>query len=170
MSLTAFFLPEEVTTTSTTVEWTHPTYTTFEIPPLPPVYVVSCNESLLPEPPKGQGWNCTKPGRRAFGVWRTMVCFVKARLQENPPAPQSFVDCGKKVGCGIRPTGSSCGWLFRVPQLIRYLSSMTSGSTITPPSQTRFLFPRTWNLVDEGLDFPQTLLLSRRRPGMPSHV
>ncbi|CAK9053202.1 unnamed protein product [Durusdinium trenchii] len=62
MSLTAFFLPEEVTTTSTTVEWTHPTYTTFEIPPLPPVYVVSCNESLLPEPPKGQGWNCTKPG------------------------------------------------------------------------------------------------------------
>ena len=44
------------------VEWTYPTYTTFEIPPLPPVYVISCNSSLLPEPPLGSSWNCTKAG------------------------------------------------------------------------------------------------------------
>eukprot|EP00439_Symbiodinium_sp_Y106_P020179 s2284_g2.t1 len=28
---------------------------------LPPVYVVSCNETLLPDPPAGT-WDCTKPG------------------------------------------------------------------------------------------------------------
>lgn len=62
-SFTAFFFPVELSTTTTTVEWTYPTYTTFEIPPLPPVYVISCNESLLPEPPeKDKTWNCTKPG------------------------------------------------------------------------------------------------------------
>ena len=69
-SFTAFFVPVEVTTTTTTLEWTYPTYTTFEIPPLPPVFIVSCNESLIPEPPLGYTWNCTKPGEgqecRAF--------------------------------------------------------------------------------------------------------
>ncbi|CAJ1386495.1 unnamed protein product [Effrenium voratum] len=58
---TALYIPVEVTTSTTTEQWTHPTYTTFEVPPLPPVYIVSCNESLLPPDP-GQGWNCTKPG------------------------------------------------------------------------------------------------------------
>lgn len=61
-AFTAFFVPVEISTTTTTVEWTYPTYTTFEIPPLPPVYVISCNSSLLPEPPLGSSWNCTKPG------------------------------------------------------------------------------------------------------------
>lgn len=61
-AFTAFFVPVEISTTTTTVEWTYPTYTTFEIPPLPPVYVISCNSSLLPEPPLGSSWNCTKAG------------------------------------------------------------------------------------------------------------
>jgi hypothetical protein len=56
------------------VEWTYPTYTTFEIPPLPPVYVISCNSSLLPEPPLGSCWHCTKPGEgqecRAVSGWK----------------------------------------------------------------------------------------------------
>lgn len=57
----AVWLPVEVTTSTTTLEWTYPAYTTFFVPSLPPVYVVSCNETLLPDPPAGS-WDCTKPG------------------------------------------------------------------------------------------------------------
>lgn len=62
LAVTAVFFPLEVTTSSTTELWVPPSYTTFEIPTVPPAYVVSCNESLLPDPPRGQSWNCSKPG------------------------------------------------------------------------------------------------------------